>query len=211
MDAGPLIVLGLMWVVLNALRKAGSKPPGAPRTPPPRPPSPRPAPTRPDATRTTARVQPRPSAPAHSDPTQREGARLEQLLKELGRTLDQARGPGGRMPDRRLPSAEEVEERTSLEAAPEVRSLEDEPARGERAVVDQDDEAERVAERRRAAAEANLAPLGAADHRAFDQRVRQEPADKTATRAYTMKQLRGAVVWREILGPPVSLRGEGDG
>ena len=39
----------------------------------------------------------------------------------------------------------------------------------------------------------------------------QEPnpaADKTATRGYTARQLRDAVVWREILGPPVSLRGE---
>jgi len=137
--------------------------------------------------------------------------KLEELLRELGRTLDQARGPVGRAPDRRLPPAEDVEERGSLETtAPEVGSLEAEPARGERAVVDQDDEAERVVQRRLAAAESNLTPLTDADHRSFDPRIRQEPADKTATRAYTAKQLRDAVVWREILGPPVSLRGEGE-
>ena len=77
-------------------------------------------------------------------------------------------------------------------------------------MVDQDDEAERVVEQRLAAAEANLQPLSEADHQVFDQRIRQEPADRTATRAYTARQLREAIVWREILGPPVSLRGEAD-
>jgi hypothetical protein len=62
--------------------------------------------------------------------------------------------------------------------------------------------------RRIAAAEAQGKPLTKADHRAFDARIRQEPADKTATRGYTARQLRDAVVWREILGPPVSLREE---
>jgi hypothetical protein len=206
-DVGPLVVLGLMWVVLNALRKAGSKPPNRPGTPPARPPSP----TRPDATRTTVRPRALPAGAARPDATQREGVKLEELLRELGRTLDQARGPVGRAPDRRLPPAEDIEERGSLETtAPEVGSLETEPARGERAVVDQDDEAERVVQRRLAAAETNLTPPTDADHQAFDQRIRQEPADKTATRAYTAKQLRDAVVWREILGPPVSLRGEGE-
>jgi hypothetical protein len=115
------------------------------------------------------------------------------------------------VPDRRLQPAEEVEERDSLEVDPEVRGLEAEPAREERALVDQDDEAEQIVQRRLAAAEGHLTPLSAADHQVFDQRIRQEPADKTATRAYTMKQLRNAVVWREILGPPVSLRRDGEG
>jgi hypothetical protein len=91
-----------------------------------------------------------------------------------------------------------------------VRSLERDPARQARVEVDQDDEAERIVARRIAAAEAQGKPLTKADHRAFDERIRQEPADKTATRAYTARQLRDAVVWREILGPPVSLRGEGE-
>jgi hypothetical protein len=39
--------------------------------------------------------------------------------------------------------------------------------------------------------------------------VRQEVADHTAVqRKYTPEQLRNAVVWREILGPPVAVRGE---
>jgi len=101
-----------------------------------------------------------------------------------------------------------VEERESLEMAPEAHSLEIDPRRGERAVVDQDDAAEQVIAQRLAAAEANAAPRTRADHVAFDSRIRQEPADKTATRGYTLQQLRKAVVWREILGPPVSMRRE---
>jgi hypothetical protein len=201
-ELGPLILLGLGWLVVNALRKAGSQPPNSETTSRPRP---RPATARPPQVR--VRTLP---APGGADATQREGARLEQLLRELGRTLDQASGPVGRAPDRRLPPAEEAEDRASLEVAPDVQSLETDPRRGERAVVDLDDEAERIAARRIAAAEANAAPLTRAEHAAFDARIRQEPADKTATRGYTAKQLRDAVVWREILGPPVSLRGEGE-
>ena len=91
-----------------------------------------------------------------------------------------------------------------------MRSLERDPKRQARAEVDQDDEAEQIVARRMAAAEAQGKPLTKADHRAFDARIRQEPADKTATQGYTTRQLRDAVVWREILGPPVSLRGEGE-
>jgi hypothetical protein len=40
-----------------------------------------------------------------------------------------------------------------------------------------------------------------------DAQIRTEPADHTAARTYTPQQLRDAVVWREILGPPVGLRG----
>jgi hypothetical protein len=145
-----------------------------------------------------------------ADATQREGSQLEALLRELGRTLEQGSGPVGRAPDRRLPPAEEVEEPASLEVAPEVQSLERDPKRQARVEVDQDDEAERIVARRMAAAEAQGKSLTKADHRAFDERIRQEAADKTATNGYTTRQLRDAVVWREILGPPVSLLGEGE-
>jgi hypothetical protein len=143
------------------------------------------------------------------DPTQREGARLEQLLRQLGRTFEEAAGPVGRPADRALPSAEEQEEGASLEVAPEVQSLEIDAARPSRQVVDQDDEAEQIVARRLQAAEAHGAPRTRADHRAFDERIRQEAADKTAVAASRARRLRQAVVWREILGPPVSLR-EGD-
>ncbi len=209
MDLGPLLLLGLGWLVVNAIAKAGRGSSEKPRVPPALPrPTPPPQGPRPGG----GVVQTRGRMPvAGADATQREGMRLEQLLRELGRTLDQTAGPAVRRPDRQLPAAKDVEEGRSLEVAPVVRSLESGPVRGERAVVDQDDEAERIVAQRIAAAEANAAPLTGADHRAFDARIRQEPADKIATRTLTLRQLRQAFVWREILGPPVSLRGRGRG
>jgi hypothetical protein len=140
------------------------------------------------------------------DATQREGFRLETLLKELAQTLDQSSGPLGRAPDIQLPSADESEEGTSLEEEERVVSREDPVIRKERLPVDQDDEAEQVAARRIAAAEARSGSLRVADHIAFEQRIRQEPADHTATRPFRPEKLREAVIWREILGPPLGLR-----
>jgi hypothetical protein len=210
MDLGPLVAIGFGWLLVNAIRKAAGRPPGdsRPSRTAQRPP-PGTAGRLPSGPTTRPPALPRPLSPSTGmDATQREGQRLENLMRELGRTLDQASGPAGRSPDHRLPPAQEVEERESLEVAPETQSLEIDPRRGERAVVDQDDEAERVIARRLAAAEANAAPRTRTDRVALDPRIRQEPADKTATRAYTTRQLREAVVWREILGPPVSMRGE---
>jgi hypothetical protein len=89
---------------------------------------------------------------------------------------------------------------------PEVQSLETDAVRAPRVTVDQDDEAERVVARRLKAVEANQAPRTRTDHAAFDARIRPEPADKTAVTPARTRRLRDAVVWREILGPPVSLR-----
>lgn len=213
MEVGPLVVLGLMWVVLNALRRGGSGPTGGAGK---RPSSQVPSSRLPDGARPTG-VPARPVGAAPLDATQREGSQLEQLLRELGRTLDQAGQQGKRptirtvSPARGPTAGKPATEGESLVSS-EGQSLELESVRGDRAVEDLDDEAERVVEQRRAAAEANLRPLSDADHQAFDQRIlRPEAADKTAARTYTAKQLREAVVWREILGPPVSLRGEWGG
>jgi hypothetical protein len=181
MDSKGLILVAVVWFLFNLL--ARKKRPPAPLKPIP---------------------------PVRLDPTQREGSQLELLLRQLGRTLDQAGGPLGRAPDRPIPSAEEQEDRESLEVTPVARSLETDPSRSARVTVDQDDEAERVVARRLAEAEGRIRPLTKADHLAFDQRIKQEPADKTATRGYSVRRLRDAVVWREILGPPVSLRDPGD-
>jgi hypothetical protein len=105
-----------------------------------------------------------------------------------------------------LPEAEDVEERTSLEEEENVVSLETEVTRPARPRYDHDDAAEEVARRRIAAAEARSGELTKAEHLRFDQRIRQEPAEHTAVRRYTPAQLRDAIVWREILGPPVSER-----
>jgi hypothetical protein len=207
MDLGPLLAIGFGWLVVNAIRKSLSRAPGDPRPPRTAQRTPTGA-----AGRTPARAPtrvpapPRPLPPSTGlDATQREGARLEDLLRELGRTLDRAADPADRVPDPRLPSPQGLRKRDSPEVGREAQSLEIDPSR-EREVVDQDDEAEQVIARRRAAAEANAAPITEAEYAAFESRIRQEPADKTATRGYTLRQLRNAVVWREILAPPVSLR-----
>ena len=189
MDSKGLILVAVVWFLFNLLARKKS---------PPVPPK-----GNQRAGAGAARPVPR---PVRLDPTQREGSQLEQLLRQLGRTLDQAGGPLGRAPDRPIPPAEEQEEGESLEVAPVARSLETDATRSTRVTVDQDDQAERVVARRIAEAEGRTRALTKADHLAFDQRIRQEPADKTATRGYSARQLREAVVWREILGPPVSLR-----
>lgn len=158
------------------------------------------------------------------DATQVEGARLQDMLRELGKTLDNARStplppPARRPPEakrqpptkRQLPTkpprpVQDSDEGRSLETEIEVQSLEGDIRRPQRAEVDSDDEAEAIIAKRLAVAEANARPLGARDHIAFDSRIRQEPADATATPAASMKRLREAVVWREILGPPAAFR-----
>jgi hypothetical protein len=143
------------------------------------------------------------------DPTQREGSRLEALFRELERRLEEAspqRGPRGRPARIALPPAEEIEDRESLEVEPEVVSLEVGPKRPARQRVDRDDEVEQIEAARIAAAEARSGTLTKRDHAAFDVRLRQQPADATAVRPPSPARLREAMIWREILGPPVALR-----
>jgi hypothetical protein len=190
-----LLLFGALWLLSKMSEKARQKqkPDGerrrSPRTgvPPSRPPL--------------------SHQPATLDATQREGTRLELVLRELQRGLEQAETLGGSTTIR-LPPVEEMEERESLEVEPEVRSLESEVRRAGRQEVDQDEDAEQIEARRIAAAAARDAPRSKSDHAGFDERIRQQPADHTATRGYTPQQLRDAMVWREILGPPVSLREE---
>jgi hypothetical protein len=181
-DFTGLIILGALWFLLNLMGK--SREGGRPR--PPRPAPPRRGP---------------------DDATQREGGKLEALFRELERQLNEASGQPQRPVGVPLPSAEDVEERTSLESEPVVVSLEDEVHRPLRAVVAQDDAAEAIVAARVKAAEARSGALSSADHAAFDARIRVEPADATAVRQRSIDELRRAVVWREILGPPVSERG----
>jgi hypothetical protein len=200
-DFGGLLVLGIIWLLFNLIGQGK----GRARTPQPGTP---PRPTQ----------QPRPGGSA--DPTQQEGSRLERMLRELERSLgevaDRQSGGGPRLPSphhptpARLPvppaEEEDVEERDSLEQPERVVSLEAGVSRRERAEYDQDTDAEAIVQRRIEAARARDRAIGRGDHKAFDARIRQEVADHTAVRQYTSAQLRDAVVWREILGPPVSER-----
>jgi hypothetical protein len=192
-DFGGLLALGIVWLLFSLLGRAR----GDGRT----------------GTRTTAKLPPRSSPPPSgpsADATQREGSRLERLLRELERNLEEAGAAQRPLPTRRptipLPDDEDVEERESLEQPAPVESLEREISRPARVTFDQDTSAEETVRRRIAAAEKRSGGLTKADHSAFDTRIRQEPADQTAVRRYTPEQLRDAMVWREILGPPVSER-----
>jgi hypothetical protein len=196
-DFGGLLVLGIVWLLFNLLgrarRDARPRPGTAPNVPQPR------------------QYPPTAHDPRLDDATQREGSRLEQFLRELERNLEQAGGaqrrPAARPPVLALPDDEDVEERDSLERPERVVSLETEVRRPARVEYDQDSGAEELVRRRIAAAEARSGSITRADHKRFDARIRQEPADHTAVRrGYTPAQLRDAVVWREILGPPVSER-----
>ena len=188
MEFNGLLIMAAVWFLLSLISKAQRKPEGR-STPDPREPM---------------RRLPQPQSP---DATQVEGSRLELVLRELQRSLDEAAQPQQWKPPS-LPPAEEVEERESLETEPEIVSLEDEVRRPARLLVDQDDDAAEIEARRIQAAAARDHARTKADHAAFDQRIREEPADHTAAHAYTLQQLRDAVVWREILGRPVSMRGE---
>jgi hypothetical protein len=201
MEISGWVVLAVLWALLNLLTRKAEKSSGKSRRPP----------------ETDAQPEARP-LPHTLDASQREGSRLETMLRELQRTLEEASavdalptltrprtGPLGRPATVPLPTEEEFEERASLEVEPEVESLETEVRRESRRRVDQDEGAEEIVARRISAAAARDKAITQADHAAFDQRIRQEVADKTATR-FSARQLRDAVVWREILGPPVSLR-----
>lgn len=186
MDFNAVLLLAAVWFLVSLLSRGSRKrkaPPGQVSRDPLRP---KPLPTTPDA-------------------TQREGFRLELVLRDFQRALEQAQS-AGRSGGTQIPEEEDVEERASLEVEPDVRSLEGEVRRADRTRVDQDDEAEQIEARRIAAAAARDATRTRADHAAFDERIRQEPADHTASSRYTAQQLRDAMVWREILGPPVSER-----
>ncbi len=184
MDFDAVLVLGALWFIVNLLAglKRKSRPPAQPRE--------------------RAPVGPTSSQP---DGTQREGSRLEQVLRQVERALQEAES-GDRDVRLPFPDAEEVEERESLETEPEVVSLEQEVHRAPRREFTQDADAEQLVARRITAASVRDAARTKADHVKFDNQIQQEPAEHTATRGYTAEELRRAVVWREILGPPVSER-----
>jgi hypothetical protein len=203
-DFGGLLVLGVVWLLFNLIGQGKRAGRSAPRGTPPR-----------------ADRPPGPAGAGAGDATQQEGSRLEQLLRELERNLEGVAGTQpparARLPaprpagDARLPipvegEEEDVENRESLERPERVVSLETEPQRRQRAEFDHDTEAEDIVRRRRTAARGRDRALNKTDHQAFDAKIRQEPADHTAVRRYSPAQLREAVVWREILGPPVSER-----
>jgi hypothetical protein len=185
MEFNGFVILAIVWFVVSLISQAGKKSQGQRRAPQPQP-------------------SPRPRDSSGLDPSQQEGTRLELVLRQVQRALEDAATEGGvrTSPQRH----EEMEEARSLELEPEVTSLEKMAPRARRQEVDQDDQAEQVAARRIKAASARDVAYSAVARPKVDERIQQQAADHTATAGYTAKQLRDAIVWREILDPPVSLR-----
>src|SRR5688572_4769333 len=123
------------------------------------------------------------------------------MLGQLQQT-EQARRSG----QLKVEEVEEWEETDSLEVEERVESLD---ARGTgrtlRVRVDRDEEAEGVSEGRKVAAASRDGAITPGDHQAFDGQIRTA-APATVVLTNGRDDLRKAVVWREILGPPVSLR-----
>lgn len=138
--------------------------------------------------------------------TDRERMLLETAKGNFVRLLEEARRHGAQPYDPQEEGA--AEQPGSLEAESEVVSLEQEVRRAPRREFTQDDDAENLVQRRILAAAARDTAQARVDHRQLDQKIPRMQADHTDTRGYTAQQLRHAVVWREILGPPVSLRDE---
>ncbi|HEU4827585.1 MAG TPA: hypothetical protein VFT04_00175, partial [Gemmatimonadales bacterium] len=137
-----------------------------------------------------------------------------EMLRQLERA---SRGAGG-APEphpvpasgpRRLPAPAPAEEPEFVE---DVKSLEVVVRRAEREEVSLDSASELAARRRRETAARRERPRTEADHAAFDARIRAEP-DATAVEAPKLEgaqRLRHALIWNELLGPPVSLRDDRD-
>jgi hypothetical protein len=180
-DVSGLVILLAIGVVLDIIRKARERQGRRIELPPPRP--------RPPVVALPTELP---------DPHMRDDWR---------RVLEQA-GPFGRRPDRALESDEEIEEEgESLEVEPTVRSLEEVRAPYERPVVDLDDASVLAVARRLREVEARDRPHTIADHRRFDERVRQAAAaPPPASRVPTRAAMREAFKWREILGRPVGWR-----
>ncbi len=165
-----------------------------------------------------ARAGARPPArgPDHgTSPTQVEARRLEELLRGLGGALGLPDEPVVvTVPGR----TEDPEEAYSLEGETlEGESREPVPVRVARVERTEDESASALVQRRIDAAALRSGALGPSDHAAFHRRLASQSApvqvertgSRPAVRAGTREDLRRAIVWREILGPPVSLR-DGD-
>jgi hypothetical protein len=150
-----------------------------------------------------------PPQPRLSGSTQSEGARLEDLLRVLTEAAGVPTTTGGPVERSRptpLPSAEEVEDRETLEVEERIENLETVVRRTARREVDHDDEADAIVQRRILAAQERDGSLSRADHTAFDSRIRAVVPDATRVAKPKNPTLRQAIVWREILGRPISLR-----
>jgi hypothetical protein len=194
-EFGFVIIVAVAWMVLNAVREATKKMPGGQRPGS----SGGPLSPRPGAGRARFEL---PESFADASPG------LRDLLDAIENAKARAeRGPiAGQVPrpaaPRRLPApeAEVVREEVFEDAR---------PVRRQRQRVDLDESSAEAARQRREAVARREAGRSDADHTAFDARIRQQTADATRVAVpapESRPDLRQALIWREILGPPKSLR-----
>ena len=167
-----------------------------------------------------AKTLPKPPGQRVAQPTPKRKGALDELFETLQAELEKASGmaqpsartgPMGRSAEHGLESAEEVEERDTPGREPRPVAIERAPSRSKRVLVDHDMQAEGVAQQRVTEAQARNRGLTKADHSAFDKRIRgtglPAPATAGAVRpAFSRAALRQAIIWQEILAPPVSER-----
>jgi hypothetical protein len=162
------------------------------------------------------RQAPRPAPQRVERPASRQAqpSTFEELLAEMrgelerAKQMEEAEAAGHEPWQRELEGAEEAEDRESLETEPEVVSLEVEPHRAERPIeVSQSDAMQALVQRRIDAAELRNREWRLEDHRRFDQSIRvvKRPVAQLAVGKVSLRQ---AMIWSEILGPPVALRDE---
>lgn len=169
--------------LLRGLEQTLSGEEAPPRLPPPRPQGSVGASRGPARSYDNAPTRPRSSTPARRAPT----------------------GPRGRAADRVLEGHEPIEDRDSLEVEPQARSIEVGGRSRDIVVADLDLRAEEAIQRRATSVEARSRAHTEADHMTFHQRMTQQPADAVRVVVkprFTTRDLRRALVWREILGPP---------
>ncbi len=135
---------------------------------------------------------------------------LGELFRQI--TLEQQRRAGiaPRHSPTALPSAEDVEDRETLEVDPVIYERKT-VVRAPPVVVSLEETGREAVTRRLKEAAARNRALNAADHRAFDARVRAGARPATASHPRQLKRspIQTAVIWKEILDYPVSLRDGG--
>ncbi len=204
MEISPLFVLLVVWWLFGLLTsgKRGKQRRDQRGT---RPGAPAPAPLPP------ARAE-------GADPTQQEGSKLERIMREFERALEETS-------QQRQPTAdaepswdaqeewevEEPESRSLEQFEPEVRSMEDDFFRPEREVVVLGGDQDALQAGRVAYAESRNRAMTAADHQRFDARIRAPQAPVPSVEADAppderLLRLRQAIIWREVLGPPVAMQ-----
>jgi hypothetical protein len=188
MELGPLITIAVIWAVTSIFGKIAKT-----------------AKQQQERQRANLPSRDRPVS-VQQLPARRQAQTFEELLAEM-------RGEVGRQetPAPIWESAsnedEDIEDRRTSEEAPEVVSLETDWQRPQRVETFSDaDEAQLLIKRRIDAAAARDHRWRMSDHEAFDARVRQPAAVVTHTQMRARPDLRVAMIWREVLGPPVALR-----